>query len=182
MSNSTVLVLRCVHEDMTSRGNDQVAPDHPAFKTFKWPESGPVECFDWDPEPVCGFGLHGWLWGEGDISICSYWNEPTNKWLVVEVDSTLIVQFEGKCKFPSGIVVYSGDRAVAVSMVADRAPAGTRVMFRTATAGDGGTISIKWWNKKRGRYRRVVAEIDSEGFYKPGIAYVVNENGQLVAK
>lgn len=37
-----------------------------AYGGFQYPESGPVEAPDWDPRPVCGGGLHGLRWGEGD--------------------------------------------------------------------------------------------------------------------
>ncbi|WP_445081510.1 DUF7666 domain-containing protein [Martelella alba] len=47
--NDTVLVLRTCNSDMTSR-ND-----------FVWPESGLVECPDWEPTEECGNGLHGLL-------------------------------------------------------------------------------------------------------------------------
>lgn len=50
-----VLVLRVCDVDGKSHGG------------FQWPESGPVAAPDWNPEPRCGGGLHGWLWGEGDV-------------------------------------------------------------------------------------------------------------------
>ena len=44
-----------------------------------------------------------------------------------------------------------------------------------------GTIAIKWYDEKRNRYRVAVAEIDADGEYKPGVAYVV-VGGRIVAK
>lgn len=87
----TVLVLRTCLSDMTSHGG------------FRWPASGPVEAPDWSPVASCGNGLHGWLWGAGN------WGLKTKgeniKWLVVEVEKSLIVDLRDKVKFPRGIVV-----------------------------------------------------------------------------
>ena len=53
----TVLILRvCRKDGSSSRG-------------FKWPTEGVVEAPDWDPRAECGRGLHGWLWGDGDVSV-----------------------------------------------------------------------------------------------------------------
>jgi hypothetical protein len=56
----TVLILRTCKPDMTS------------YKGFRWPESGPVDCPDWDPKPKCGNGLHGFLWGEGNYHYANW--------------------------------------------------------------------------------------------------------------
>ena len=90
----TALVLRTCAADMTSYGG------------FRWPESGPVSCPDWKPKPVCGNGLHGFLWGEGDGSLISW--DADSRWLVVEVDPTTVVELKGKVKFPTGVVVFCG--------------------------------------------------------------------------
>ena len=127
-----VLVLRTCATNMTS------------YNGFRWPESGPVECPDWDPTPLCGRGLHGALWGEGDGKLLSW--DPGAKWLVVEVDTADVVELGGKVKFPRGHVVYCGDRAGATALIQrpGRAVIGgtaTAGNYGTATAGDHGTAT-----------------------------------------
>ena len=77
MSENRVLILRTCKREPDGRLT--------AFGGFVWPASGPVECPDWNPEPVCGGGLHGLLWGEGEGSMLS-WDESA-AWLVVSVDA-----------------------------------------------------------------------------------------------
>jgi len=50
-----VLILRCCEKDGTS------------YNGFKWPliVGAHVEPTSWNPEAVCGNGLHGWPWGLG---------------------------------------------------------------------------------------------------------------------
>jgi hypothetical protein len=122
----TALVLRTCSADMTSHGG------------FRWPESGSVECSDWIPEPVCGYGLHGLLWGEGDGSLLDWASDA--KWLVVEVDAGGVVDLKGKVKFPRGSVVHCGDRLSATAYLSERAP-GRAIVGGTATAGDHGTAT-----------------------------------------
>jgi hypothetical protein len=62
-------------------------------------------------------------------------------WQVVEVLAAEVVDLDGKVKFPRGEVVYSGPRQGAIEIVAARAPAGTPIIYGTATAGDGGTAT-----------------------------------------
>ena len=123
------LVLRTCNNDMT------------AYRGFKWPESGHVECPDWDSKPDCGNGLHGLLWGEGAVGYLS--QDADAKWLVVEVDSVSVVWIDGdKVKFPSGSVVYCGDRSGAVGFIqADPRSAGKSVAYGTATAEYRGTAT-----------------------------------------
>jgi hypothetical protein len=124
---ATVLILRTCSADGTSTNG------------FRWPKDGPVEAPDWNPEPVCGGGLHGLLWGAGDSSLLD-WAEDA-KWLVVEVEADEIVDLGGKVKFPRGEVVYCGDRAGAGKIVSAKAPPGMKVVCGTATAGDAGTAT-----------------------------------------
>jgi hypothetical protein len=95
-----VIVLRTCNEDMTSHGG------------FKWPESGEVSAPDWDPRPVCGYGLHGLLDGEGDWGLMNW--ELGAKALLVRVVASTIVQIGGKVKFPRGVVVKVTQLAAAV--------------------------------------------------------------------
>lgn len=92
LPKNKVLALRTCSADMTSR-ND-----------FVWPESGHVECPDWQATQECGSGLHGFLWGEGDGSMLDW--SPDARWLVVEVDEDSFIDLGGKIKFPEGIVVH----------------------------------------------------------------------------
>jgi hypothetical protein len=89
----TVLVLRtCAADGSSSHG-------------FKWPESGPVEAPDWKPTEECGNGLHGWLWGHGNWSLKTQGEKI--KWLVLEVESSTIVDLKDKIKFPRANVLAS---------------------------------------------------------------------------
>src|ERR1700727_3032781 len=98
------LVLRTCNSDMT------------AHSGFSWPKSGPLEAPDWDPKPICGNGLHGLPWGRGDWSLLS--NDPDAVWMVVEVDTSSIVEIDkSKCKFPKGEVVFAGSRSEAITRV-----------------------------------------------------------------
>jgi hypothetical protein len=89
----TSLVLRTCAADGTSSHD------------FIWPDSGPVEAKDWSPVAKCGHGLHGWLWGHGDWALKT--KAEKIKWLVVEVETALLVDLGGKVKFPKGNVIAS---------------------------------------------------------------------------
>jgi len=124
---TNVLVLRSCNELRQGYGG------------FQWPESGPVSAPDWNPEPVCGGGLHGFLWGEGDSSLADF--SDTSQWLVVSVPESSIVHLSGKVKFPSGVVVFCGDPITAGKYVVENGGMGKRVICGTATAGDRGTAT-----------------------------------------
>lgn len=97
---------------------------------FQWPESGFVECPDWNPEPKCGHGLHGLLKGCGDAATLGA--DKDAKWLVVEVNDEDIVDLGGKVKFSRGNVVFCGDRSGAVSFLVDKHP-DLPIVFKTIT-------------------------------------------------
>jgi hypothetical protein len=122
-----VLVLRTCAADGTAHGG------------FQWPRKGLVSAPDWSPEKVCGQGLHGLLWGDGDPSLLN-WNESA-LWLVVEVEKASIVDLGRKVKFPAGTVIFCGDAKGAAAIISARAPVGTKVIHGTATAGDSGTAT-----------------------------------------
>ena len=88
-----MIIIRSCRKDMTSYGG------------FVWPESGPVEATDWDPTPQCIGGLHGLQPGDNDPGT---WYED-GKYLALEVESTSIVEIDGKCKFPRAKVLYVAD-------------------------------------------------------------------------
>ena len=125
--SETCLVLRTCAAHMTS-----------AFG-FVWPESGPVEAPDWEPTPECGHGLHGLLWGEGDGAVLNWAADA--RWLAVEVATADIVDLDGKCKFPRGVVVHCGDRFSATDYIAQHGGAGRAIVGGTATAGRRGSAT-----------------------------------------
>ena len=106
---------------------------------FQWPKSGPVKAPDWDPKPECGHGLHGLLWGEGCADLLC-WDESA-KWLVVEIDPKTAVDLNGKVKYPSGRVVFVGDRSTAPIWLGEHGGAGRAIVRGTATAGYNGTAT-----------------------------------------
>ncbi len=126
-SPATVLVLRTCDADLRSYGG------------FQWPDEGEVAAPDWSDEPVCGRGLHGLLWGEGDGGLLN-WNE-TARWLVVEVAVGDYVSIDGKVKFPRGTVVFCGDRLDATQYLSEHGGAGRAIVGGTATAGYRGTAT-----------------------------------------
>jgi hypothetical protein len=126
--DNRVYVLRVCSCDMTSHGG------------FQWPESGLVEAPDWDPTPKCGNGLHGWLHGEGDVSVAIGHEDPSSRWLIVAVDRDSVVDLGGKVKFPRGEVIYCGSRDAVVAEMRRLCP-GRATLYGTATAGDHGTAT-----------------------------------------
>jgi hypothetical protein len=118
------LVLRTCKADMTS------------YEGFQWPSEGIVEAPDWDPDPHCGHGLHGFLRGEGDGRLADW--DADAKWLVLEVDADTIVDLQGKVKFPRADVVHVGDRLSATSYLQEQGLKG-EIIGATSTSGDLGT-------------------------------------------
>ena len=103
-----VLVLRTCTPEMTGTQDKS--------RHFVWPTSGPVACPDWNPEPVCGGGLHGLAWGDGDWGLLR--DESDSKWLVVEVDEADMVKIDKlKVKFSRGVVIYCGTKGEAITRV-----------------------------------------------------------------
>ena len=127
-------MLKTVNEDMT------------AYHDFKWPKRGKVEAPDWDPEPICGGGLHGLLDGEGDGTLLN-WSSKA-KWLVVKIDQDEAIEIAGKVKVPRGSVVHCGNQVSATQYLQKRGLTGAIVgamVVRgdrgTATAGYSGTAT-----------------------------------------
>ena len=109
--------------------------------SFAWPESGPVEAPDWNPKPVCGFGLHGLLWGVGSPGL---W-DASGAWVIVEADEASVVSLENgdKVKVPRGDVVHVGDRLSALAYLRehDHLHEARRIYMGIATAGARGTAT-----------------------------------------
>ena len=98
-------MLRTCAADMTARGG------------FRWPEWGLVTAPDWNPEPVCGGGLHGLLDGCGDALLLCW--DADARWLVVEVDEWVAID-DAKVKAPAGRVVFCGAKSSAVALGVER--------------------------------------------------------------
>src|SRR5512146_1644346 len=99
------LVLRTCKADHSSSTYRMVNGVKVASTPFRWPETGPVKCEDWNPDPCCGGGLHGLLWGEGDWSLLD--RDDGALWQVVKVKTADIVLIDQqKIKFPAGEVIY----------------------------------------------------------------------------
>jgi hypothetical protein len=116
-----LLILKTVAEDLTAHGG------------FQYPGiGGTVVAPDWSDTPICGTGLHGWLWGEGDVSLIR--GESTAKWLLMEVDAdTPMVHLNGKVKVPEAKVVGIWDRrdtAHAARYIVDHGGEGRTVIGR----------------------------------------------------
>ena len=124
MKKETVFVLKSVNADLT------------AYNNFQWKESGIVTCEDWNPEPECGNGLHGFLWGEGNGYLAN-WDKDA-KWLVLEVEKDSIVKLDGKVKFPSCEVIFCGTRKDATDFIISKGAKGN-VIGAYVISGDNGT-------------------------------------------
>lgn len=173
---ATVLILKTV-----------AANRQAAYHGFIWPESGPVKALDWNPTPVCGGGLHGALWGEGDGSLFSWATDA--KWIVFEAAASSVVDLKGKVKVPSGVVVFCGGRFEATKYLAEHSPPGSRSIVGgtstsgvggTSTSGDRGEIRIRYYCKRTNRYRVCVGYVDESGI-EANTAYVVVD-GKLAKK
>ena len=119
-------MLKTVNADFTSHGG------------FRWPRRGKVVAPDWDPEPVCGGGLHGLLWGEGDGRLLDWSDDAV--WLVCKIDADTAVDLGGKIKVPEATVAHAGTRKTATAFLAAHAP-GRSIVGGTATARDFGTAT-----------------------------------------
>jgi hypothetical protein len=156
----TALVLRCCAPDMSSQNG------------FVWPGVGEVaEASDWEPTGECGNGLHGWLYGQGDHTCSSYYENAGAKWLVVEVELSSVVMLGGKVKFPRGVVRFVGEKHEAAAYLIEHEPQAKSVAvigasltvgdeqtcivgaLGTATAGDSGTATAGYSGTATAGYR-----------------------------
>ena len=124
----TTLYLRTVSADYTSHG------------AFQWPREvgAVVEAPDWNPEPVCGGGLHGLPWGQGALGLLG--DNGDDVWLVVAADHAVRIDND-KSKFPRCTIVYVGTRDGACAYLLERAPRDVAVPYVHATAGCNGTAT-----------------------------------------
>ena len=125
------LALRTCNQDGTSYGG------------FQWPlEVGAkVSAPDWDPNPKCGGGLHGLLWGTGEVTLLDHTEDKV--WMVVEVNE--YVDLDGKIKFPECVIKYVGERDGAVAMIQKEAPPECLVHFANKTVGNKEVVNVGDW-------------------------------------
>ena len=186
---ATVLVLRTCDANLKSRDG-----------AFQWAGvGGETLAPDWSSQPLCGSGLHGWLWGSGDWSLEE--KAEGSLWLVVEVDASKVVDLGGKVKFPKaktlavestwqaamgfirGHAYYAATHkpeAAATGYSGHAAATGKYGWASSgysgkAKAGDNGVLSLLWWDGKRPRL--VVGYVNEDGI-KADTWYSV-ENGKL---
>lgn len=139
-------------------------PDGGSHNNFKWPMKGPVSCPDWEESKSCGHGLHGWLNGEGSSSAANsfLFHMRDAIWMVVEVPA--YVDLDGKVKFPSGNVIFSGNQKEATQYLEDNGCQGAIIGHaiiknknEVVVVGDRGTaISGKFGNVTVGHRAKAV--------------------------
>ena len=112
-----VLIVRCMSRDgKTSRKrlvNGCVVESEPFQNPIIIGEI--VTAPDWSNKAECGGGIHGWPWalslGEGKD--CDW----SGLWQVYGVKPKDIIDLDGKCKFRTGILRFSGDWQSATNFV-----------------------------------------------------------------
>lgn len=108
-----------------------------SYGDYSWPEVGQFAVAeDWDPRPVCGRGLHGLLWGEGDGNFLDW--SPDAIWIVAEIDTAEMVDLGGKVKVPRALVLYRGDREGATRYLRENGGAGREIVGLEDGTGDYG--------------------------------------------
>jgi hypothetical protein len=86
---------------------------------FRWPLTVGAEVVapDWNPQPVCGGGLHGLPWGCGDWGLLT-----GSRWLVVSADPADVVDIDGhKSKARAARVEHIGTQETCVQFLAETA-------------------------------------------------------------
>ena len=128
-----------------------VRADFTSFQGFQWPREvgAVVTAPDWRDNRDCGNGLHGWLWGEGDVRS---WGRQRHDVMIV-VRHGAYVELDGKVKFPSCTVAFVGDTASAPKWLAENGGAGRKIIHGTATAGDFGTATAASYGAATAGYR-----------------------------
>ena len=119
------LVLRACRADLTSRNG------------FSW-KSKHIKAPDWSSAPECGGGLHGWLDGQGDPDVWGHRDD--DKWLILAVKTSTVVDLGGKAKFPAARTLYVGSKVETTSLLASILP-GVPVMFVNLTGGNRSTLT-----------------------------------------
>jgi hypothetical protein len=133
------------NEILVLRVNDGNNASHDG--QFTYPKSGYVEAPDWEDTAECGRGLHGLPRGVGGGSLLN-WKINKIAMLLVVNNSENYHEFEGKCKFKGGEIVFMGSLDEAVSILQEQYPDAPIVYahkqggyFSTLTGGDYSTLT-----------------------------------------
>lgn len=169
-----VLVMKCV------------GPNGESFGSFIWPTKvgAIVEAPDWKPAASCGNGLHGWLWGLGDLSAAG--GRATTDgavWMALAVIETDVLDLGGKVKFPRCRIAAVGDKSTIASIIAAQRPANTPApMFAQAAAGSRGQAAAGEAGQAAAGSRGQAA-VEADGLATCGIGGLVKggDNAVLVA-
>ena len=109
-----VLILKRIPKNRVTNGGGK-------GKDLAWPGvGGKVECDQWNPEPKCGGGIHGWPGGFGLGDGMEY-DVAGDVWLVISADHADVVgNVDGgaKCKARAAIVRFEGTFTDAMKFVA----------------------------------------------------------------
>ena len=151
---------------------------------FLWPQSGPVAAPDWEPTSECGHGLHGLRSGDNDPG--EWYDGPI---LAVEVEEEKIVDLNGKCKFPAGVVVYCGDMEgfckkfpgcwYGSKVTGGRNSTVTGGDCSTVTGGDRSTVTGGYGSTVTGGDRAILSIYYHDGIRRRLAVAYVGENGIL---
>lgn len=139
---------------------------------FTWPESGSVEM-----RPGAWFG--GFAWGQATARQLAELrhDDPTMVWQLVEV---VAEHSQGSIVARRGEVVYSGDRAGAIAMLARRAPAGLPIPWTNVEAGDGGVAVAGTYGTARvGMDGYAIAGERGHAIAGPRSAAAADEGGRI---
>ena len=131
------MILRSCNNDFTS-----------AFdSTFCWPsEIGAiVKPVSWNPEPICGYGLHGFQYGEGDYSLADM--SDSAQWIVFSGDEIVSVD-NSKVKTNRATILHIGQGLTGRDRMLDchafmrrHRMLGSNSFYSTNSGGDSSTNS-----------------------------------------
>jgi hypothetical protein len=88
-----------------------------AYGAFRWPLTVGAEVVapDWNPAPVCGWGLHGLPWACGDWGLLR-----GARWMVFSADPVDVVDIDGaKSKVRAARVEHIGTEASCVQFLSE---------------------------------------------------------------
>ncbi len=118
-------------------------PNGESYGGFRWPLTvgADVVAPDWHDNAECGNGLHGWLYGAGDIGVATIVGGSV--WLVVEVADP-VVMLGGKCKYPRGVIRFAGAMHAAAAYIIEHEPhaQSCAVIGAVLSVGDGGVCTV----------------------------------------
>ena len=109
------------------------------YNDFQWPTEvgAKVTAPDWNPEPECGNGLHGWLNGEG-VGTVGYINTEGCIWMDLGVEGE-VVELQGKVKFKECTILHVGDQLSATKFLRNLVPESRAMLGEQLLVGDNTT-------------------------------------------